>query len=229
MIEENNPFKKATVGLPLIIGSSTINHGARVNLAMNCSEYCFMDYIYRCVKKNRIINITETFRQTGFTQEQQETLLHHLIAKGFILPIDDEIPRLTTKWESAFADLDREFEELFWKKDDKVVWTGSSKKRANSFYYNLRKKYSREFLIDQRNEYLRYLEAERKTGFPRRIMAAERWLNPINEYYDVDWKLLANEREAEFNKNKEKAESSTKKENLTLEQRKQQYEQDSNQ
>jgi hypothetical protein len=58
-----------------------------------------------------------------------------------------------------------------------------------SFYEKVRKEYSLEFIEQQRDAYHDYLIMEKKRGFNRAVMAAERWLNPANEYYLTDWKL----------------------------------------
>lgn len=215
------------VEMPKIFGSTTINHAARTDLGLNCSEYVMMDYIYRCVKKKKIVDLKETFVNTGFTAEQQRTLLHHLIEKGFVMPKNVSPPEITGKWETAFADIEVEFAELFWKYKGKTFWTGS-KKQSYKKYYLLRKKYSRDFLIAQRDNYARYLELEKENDFDRRVMMAERWLLPANEYYLVDWKEMGDEVEKKllakgWKKPAEKTQT------VTSKSRKEAYEQDSNQ
>jgi hypothetical protein len=64
-------------------------------------------------------------------------------------------------------------------------------------------------------------------------MMAERWLNPINEYYMTDWKTMAEEIQKKITSGHIKLEKNTqpmtKTEVVTAEQRKKEYEQDSNQ
>lgn len=222
---------------PTIFGSTTINHAARILLKMNASEYVLMDYIYRCVQKKKEMEVTETYRQTGFTTDQQEILLRSLVMKGFIWPDQVSPPRITSKWESAFADLKAEFDNLFWKKADeegkmKVFWPGSNKK-SFVFYHTIRKQYSREFLIEQRDEYARFLEMQSKNGFDQATMMAERWLNPRNENYLTDWKQMADDVEKKtIEKEKRQKlgrETTAKSETIISAERKKQYEQDSNQ
>lgn len=222
-----NNISDMKVELPRILGSTTINHSARTELGLNCSEYVMMDYIYRCVKKKRAVDLRETFVQTGFTAEQQKTLLTHLIEKGFVVPKNISPPEITGKWESAFADIEREFNELFWKRNGKTFFTGS-KKQSYKSYYALRKKYSREFLISQRDAYARYLDLEREDGFDRRVMMCERWLRPANEYYLVDWKEMGDDVMKKL-KAKGWKEPTEKTQTVTSKDRKQAYEQDSNQ
>lgn len=226
-----NKLESMKVGLPTILGSTIVNHAARIQLRLNASEYILMDYIYRNVQKNRKMDVTETYRQTGFTTEQQGVLLRHLIEKGFIFPENASPPKITSKWETAFTDLEVEFDKLFWRIKGKTFFTGS-KKKSFSFYHKLRKKYSREFLIKQRNHYAEYLEMEHKTGFDRRVMMAERWLNPANENYLIDWKEMADSIKKKIHNGEQRIkkanEKMEKQETVTSKDRKAEYEQDSN-
>ena len=191
-----------------------------------------MDYVERCVRNNRGVDTMETYRQTGFNETEQGQLLVRLVQKGFIIPEDCNPPKITTKWAGAFTDIEKEFEELFWRRNGKVFFTGS-KKAALKFYVALRKKYSREFVLGQKEAYAQYLDMEHKRGFDRAVMMAERWLNPINEYYMSDWKSMAEDIQKKITNGQIKLEKNTqpmtKTEIVTAEQRKQEYEQDSNQ
>lgn len=228
MKEQN--FDDFTTSKPSILGSTTINHAARIKLGLTCSEYVLMNYIYHCVTKKREVDIMETYRQTGFEVSEQEVLLRKLIQKRFIFPENEAVPRLTGKWETAFTDIEMEFENLFWKKDGKVIWTGSKKKSCD-MYIRLRKKYSRDFLLEQKDQYLRLLELENKHGFDRRIMMAERWLNPSNEYYLTDWKSQADQLDKKISEAENRIKKSDQKferKELTNEQRRRGYQEDSN-
>ena len=219
-------FAEMKAGAPKMLGSTTINHAARVELGLNCSEYVLMDYVYRCVKKKREVDILETYLQTGFDRAQQEVLLTHLVEKGFIYPTNVTPPEVTDRWDTAFTDIEREFEELFWRKNNKVFFTGS-KKKSYGYYYKLRKKYSREFMVGQRDAYARYLDLENENGFNRRVMMAERWLLEANEYYLVDWTEMGDAIAKEIKKKKGTPVEKT--ETVTSAERKNQYEQDSDQ
>lgn len=222
-----NNIADMKVELPRILGSTTINHAARTELGLNCSEYVMMDYIYRCVKKKKIVDIKETFVQTGFTAEQQKTLLTHLVEKGFVYPKNVSPPEITDRWDTAFADIEVEFNELFWKRNDKTFFTGS-KKKSYGMYYKTRKKYSREFMISQRDAYARYLELEREDGFDRRVMMCEKFLLPANEYFLVDWEEMGDDVKKRL-KAKGWKEPAEKTETITAKSRKEAYEQDSKQ
>ena len=175
---------------PDITGSTTINHAARVELGLNCSEYVLMSYVFHCAKNNKPLTVMETYQKTGFEEEAQLQVIRGLVQKGFVLFSPNEVPQVTSKWESAFTNIEDEFENLFWKKDGKVVWLGSSRKQSLTFYIKARKKYPKETLIENRNDYIEYLDMEHKRGFNRQIMGCEKYLNEKNEYYLVDWKVL---------------------------------------
>lgn len=176
---------------PDITGSTTINHAARVVLGLNCSEYVLMSYIAHCVKNQKPLESTEVYVKTGFSEEESLAIVRGLVQKGFVMLRDSPIPDITSKWESAFINIEDEFENLFWKKDGKVVWTGSSRKMSLTFYIKARKRYSKDILISNRNDYIEYLEWEHKKGFNRQIMGCEKYLNEKNEYYLVDWKVMS--------------------------------------
>ena len=217
-------IKGKTVKAPKVTGTSIINHGVRTELEMTPSEYILMDYIYKKILKKEEMNFLSTYKATGLMRGTQEQILNNLVAKGFLYPENANPPKATNKWPAAFGNRTEEFEK-FWKIDGVVFWTGS-KKLALKRYENLRKIYSEDKLLMQRNAYARYLRLENQNGFDRRVMAADRWLNPANEYYEVDWTKMGDEIEAKMkNKYAFKAE---KTETLTEEERKKRYEEDSN-
>lgn len=227
-MENKNAFEDMTVSLPEIKGSSTINHNVRVKLGLNCSEYCFMEYIYRMVKKSKPISIAQTYEETGFTEAEQIAMGDALVIKGFLLLEITNPPTITTKFESAFTDIASEFENKFWTKDGRTAWPGS-KVKSLELYRKARLKYPAETLISQRDEYFRYLNCEKEyNGFNRAKMAAERWLLPANSYFLTDWKSQA-DTIYETWKAKQKPVKIAKAEVLTEEDRKAFYEQDSNQ
>jgi hypothetical protein len=216
-------LKEFKVGAPKIKGSTTINHNVRVKLNLNTAEYVLMDYIFNCVDKNKPITTDDTYINTGLIEEEQLAWLNSLVAKGFILPLQTEIPTVTDKWPSAFGNIGREFDEEFWKKDGKVVFPGN-KKKSRSYYSKLRKKYSKDTMIEQRNQYLRLISLEHKKGFDRKVMICERFLGPNEEFLN-DWKTQADELDKSVNKTDEKPK---KTESITAEDRKRAYEQNFN-
>lgn len=178
---------------PSIIGVTTINHAARVELGLNCSEYVMMNYVYYCAKNKIPMTVNDTYRKTGMEEHEQIMVCRTLSQKGFMLVTTDIVPVITSKWETAFTNLDSEFEKLFWTRNGKNIWLGSSRKQSLAFYVKARKDYSREVVISGMTDYLEYLEWERKTGFNRAIMGAEKFLNTKNEYFLVDWKQKTDE------------------------------------
>lgn len=190
------------VGLPEITGMTTINHAARIFLELNCSEYVLMNYIYQCHKNRTPMEVTETYRKTGFKQDEQIAVAWTLQRKGFLIVSSDPIPTITSKWESAFTDLEKEFEEEFWKKDGKSIWLTSSKKASFKFYSDLRKSYPKKIVIEARDKYVEYLEWEHKGGFNRAIMGCEKFLNPKNEFFLADWEGMTNKIKERLNPRK---------------------------
>jgi hypothetical protein len=228
-----NKIKEMKVAMPSILGSTTINHAARIQLMLNASEYVLMDYIYRCIQHKREMEVSETYRQTGFTTEQQQILLRSLVMKGFVFPDQVSPPKITSKWESAFADLKAEFDNLFWRKDGKAFFPNSSNKRSFGFYNTVRKKYPKDFLIKQRNHYDDYLKMQAATGFNQAKMMAERWLNPKNENYLIDWKQLADDIKEKIRNGEERVKQGNEKmekiESVSTKDRRSQYEEDNKQ
>lgn len=196
-MKDKSIFKDFKSEPPKVFGRSTINHEARMELMLNCSEYVFMDWFYREVSKGKEPEILDCYVNTGFTGDQQQRLMKSLITKGFLIPTNDDSPKLTSKWESGFADLDKEFEVYFWKQDGKVCWNGS-KPNALKLYVKLRKNISRDFLLKQRNTYFKYLECEHKLGFQRPKLMCSVFLGP-QERFNEDWKGQLEEAQAKLN------------------------------
>jgi hypothetical protein len=171
---------------PAIIGSTTINHSARVRLGLNCSEYVFMDHLSKKNEKGSQADTLTVYISTGFAIGEMEVLFKSLIAKGFILPKGNDF-ELTMKWEEGFTSIEKEFDNLFWKIEGKVVWTGTRKK-ALEYYIKLRKSYSAEFLMDQRNKYFNFLELQKNLRkFDQQKVMCQVFLNPSNERYMEDY------------------------------------------
>jgi hypothetical protein len=195
----SNILKDFKSEMPKVHGRTTINHEARMQLMINCSEYVFMDWLHRAFQnKMKEPDVIDCYVKTGFTSDQQQRLMKSLIQKGFLSPTDNDSPTMTQKWNSAFADLDKEFDEFFWVKNFKVCWTGS-KPIAKKLYVQLRRNVSREFLMHQRNTYFAYLECEAKLGFARQKMMATVFLGKA-ERYNEDWESQLQECRKRLNK-----------------------------
>lgn len=178
--------------VPAIIGSSTINHAARVKLGLNCSEYCFVDLIARMQDSGKHIYFDDIHAHLGFNRDESNILMKSLMAKSFIVILSgidgrDAEFKLTSKWAEGFANIDKEFDELFWKKDGKVCWTGTRKK-ALEYWVRIRKRHTLDFLISQRNKYFEFLELQKKyRGFDQQKVMCQVFLNPANERYLEDY------------------------------------------
>lgn len=179
-------------GAPRIAGSTTINHEIRVQLQLNCSEYVLLDHLSRKQDKHELADTLSVYIQTGFTEKNQELLFKGLIGKGFIYLEGDNNFTVTDKWYDVFSDIEKEFNQHFWLEMDKkgnrkTAWTGT-KKKALEYYIKLRKKYSCQYLADQRRYYFEYLKLENQRGFDRQRMMGQVFLNPGNERFAEDWK-----------------------------------------
>lgn len=175
---------------PAIIGSTTINHAVRVALLITCSEYVFLDFLKKIEEKQETADVLNIFIHTGFSTNEQEILLKALMQKSLVIietGIDgkDRSFRVSPRWNDAFPNLDKEFEE-FWHDNNGVAWTGT-KKKALEYYVKIRKKYSKEFLLKQRDLYFDFLKLEEKGGFNRQKMMCQVFLNPMNERFNEDY------------------------------------------
>lgn len=180
---------------PAIIGSTTINHEARVRLGLNCSEYCLLDFLYRKQLNKEQSDTTSAYISTGFSESEVIAIFKGLIVKSFIY-ISNGKYELTKKWQEGFANLENEFEEFFWKEKvtdsngkitDKVAWTGT-KKKAIDYYIRLRKQYSKDFLVSQRDRYFEYLRLQKRLrNFDQQRLMCQVFLNPSTERFLEDY------------------------------------------
>ena len=173
---------------PAITGSTTINHAARVALGLNCSEYVLLDYLARRQEKGEGTDTITVYIRTGLHKEAQGQIIGTLMTKGFLLFDSKQgVYEVTSKWMEAFADIEKEFDNRFWKKDGKVDWTGTRKK-ALEYYIKIRKRYSLDFLLKQRDNYCEFLKVQKKLkGFDQQKMMCQVFLNPANERYLEDY------------------------------------------
>jgi hypothetical protein len=179
-----------------VSGSTTINHSARMQLEISCSEYVFIDALHRIKAKGETLSVEAMYLLTGFNAEEQQKLISLAAQKGFLYPLSDirEVTKinLTSKFGDAFGDREKEFDKFFWKdKSGKTAWPGSRKK-ALELYIKVRKEYDREYIMRQRDEYFAYLDVVRKTGFDRQKMMATVFLGP-QERFNEDWKAQYDE------------------------------------
>lgn len=182
---------------PAITGSSTINHAARVKLGLNCSEYCLLDFMSRREESKHEMDSTDVYTHLGFSTIEIQAMLRMLITKGFIRA-DDYKYTMTDKWSNGFADIEKEFDNLFWRKDGKVCWTGTRKK-ALEYWIRIRKKHSMVFLVSQRDKYFEFLELQKKfRGFDQQKVMCQVFLNPANERYLEDYTDYVDQLKAKY-------------------------------
>ena len=221
-------------GPPRITGGSTINHEIRVKLQLTCSEYVLIDHMHRKELKGEMADTLSVYISTGFTEQNQELLIKSLIVKGFVRIEQGQNIKLTSMWEDAFPNLDREF-DLFWfetvpdKKNPtqmirQTAWTGT-KKKALEYWCRLRKKHTFDYLMAQRAAYFEYLELEHKRGFARQRMMCQVFLNPGSERYMEDYEDYAKQLKIKLGLLKEEVKTDMV---LTEEQRKEFYAKDNN-
>lgn len=183
---------------PDIVGSTTLNHSARVKLGLNCSEYVLMDHISRKNDSGSVVDTLTVYIATGFGFEETKRLLSSLIVKGFLIPKNGDDFDVTFKWHDGFANIDKEFEFKFWTKDGKVQWTGT-KKKALEYYVKVRKQYSVDFLVKQRDDYFKFLELQLKyRNFDQQRVMCQVFLNPANERFLENYESYVQQLEEKY-------------------------------
>jgi hypothetical protein len=183
---------------PSVRGVSTINHALRLSLGLNCSEYVLADCIYDKMSRGLEVSLTTVHRKIGFSADEVKHTYLKLLDKGIVIgDFGNKTIEFTQKYIAYFQDIEKEFEE-FWtiihgvgEVSRRNAWPGS-KPKALQEYIRVRKVESKEYLLEQRDQYFRYLEWEQKRGFNRQKMMAVAFLN-TDERYKEDWKSQADE------------------------------------
>ena len=171
--------------LPKIHGISKINHHLRLQLGLNCSEYVLAELMFELVQKKEEVMASTIYRRVGFAQGEQLHYLNSLIQKGIVLPTESKNPIFTDKWRDVFITKEEEFTE-FWTINGKVCWPGS-KPKAMQLYTQIRRMYSKEYILEQRDAYFKYLELVNKHQFDRSKMMATVFLGSQERIHE-DWK-----------------------------------------
>ena len=196
-------FKDIKGTPPKVTGTTVINHELRLKLGLGPASYIMMEHVYNCAKNNKPLEVTDTYIKTGFSGSEQSQLILILIQQGFVFPVETTVPQITDKWESAFPDFEKEFHH-FWTEElepgsnkRKNAWKGAPKPSLDK-YKAIRKKYSAEFLLNQRNDYFEFLRLQKKyRNFDRARMGCLVFLGP-KEAYIEDWKSYIDELKEEF-------------------------------
>jgi hypothetical protein len=126
----------------------------------------------------------------GFKADEVSTIMQSLIQKGFLIETEDKI-QVTDKWRGKIKQYEKEF-ETFWVETTpegkiRTAWAGS-KPEAQKLFVKLRKTYSFEYLMGQRNDYFKYLEYQQKIRkFDQQRMMCTVFLNPAKERFAEKW------------------------------------------
>lgn len=210
--EELEDFKVET---PMIRGVTTINHRARVELGLNCSEFVLMNFIVAIVEAKKKYDWIQCYRMTGFTKDQQGAVAQGLIKKGFIFPEQGDPPKLTDKWYSAFTDLEKEF-NFFWKDiQGRNAWPGSKPKAMDLFIKRRKEGVPLDLLIRQKNIYFDLLRYCELNNFGRQKMMATVFLGEQRRW-EEEWDVQLKIEMDKYNKNKQRQEDSKDIEPITL-------------
>ena len=187
---------------PRIDGVSVINHAIRVKMGLGPMEFVLMDAFVWLKERKKLATNVSVYIRTGLVPGEQDMALEMLVMKGFVYPNAeaDGSPSLSDKWASFFTSIKDEFPE-FWVKDEKNCWPGS-KTKALELYLNVRRKVSKEFLIEKRDKYFEFLDLVNKGGFDRSKMMATVFLGKQARYTE-EWGDYVDELKAKIKKDED--------------------------
>lgn len=212
MDKEKGIFNDFISDQPKITGSTTINHAVRVKLGITADEYCFMMYLEERKNKSREFDLSHCFSIIGYNANMAKLMYHGLVQHGFLgLFKPGEVPKLTERWGQAF-NVDFEFNQ-FWTVNlpdgkKRTAWPGS-KEATRKLFDKVRKQYSLEYILRQRDHYFKFLILTKKyRNFDRMKMGGPVWLGP-DKHYETDWKSEWEELEEKYNPKKPMAEAVT--------------------
>lgn len=185
-----------------INGETVIDHKKRVKWLLSCAEYVMIDYLVKLTINEKKFDPIDCFYKTGLNKHIQGSLIESLKESKFIesdLSVNKDFVKNFLNSENSLESdfLDFWFMEIDIKgnKSKKSVWPGA-KPDAFKKYRLARVKESHTRLIEARNCYFEYLayinnkavQTGGKQGFMRSKMNASKFLNPVNEHYNEDWK-----------------------------------------
>jgi hypothetical protein len=176
-------IKNVELTTKYITGKTTINHRVATELKISLDQYCLLELIEKCEARREHFTMDLCYKRLGFQSGKVLKELTDLRILGFVEKRANNTPKVTLLWRNAFELNPNEF-EIFWNKDGKCCWPGSSKKDAFSKYTAARKLYSAEYLLSQRNNYLNYLLVTN-----RYIMGCSVFLGLEKENFNIDWKI----------------------------------------
>lgn len=200
----------------IVKGKTTIDHNHRVRLGISSDGYVLLDYLS---EKKGLYPVADFYQglyeRTGINSIDGYNLLNKLLGKNLIIIVDEKIyaSEKFTKWTNQ--DYDKLFDK-FWDLSDISTmkktrnWPGS-KQFALIKFIKVLKSETFEYIMQQRNLYVRYLEDPEREF--QRMMVATRWLNPDKKEYA-----------AEYHKFLDIDIEETKPESITIDKLREQYE-----
>lgn len=180
-------------------GRSLILHRQRIQLGLSMEEYALMAFIETRKAKNLPVSYDKIEKYLGIDPIHAKELLIMLKQKELIR--NEKGIVITDKWFSVFEISEKEFED-FWNINSKPCWPGS-RKESLKMYIKARKLFDKDFLLQQRNAYFKFLQ-EPENEY-RSKMSCSTFLNPENEKFNQNWtkEVTTSEQKAEkINKEK---------------------------
>ena len=170
-----------------VSGITEIIHSARVKGGLSMEEYAILDLLTK--KGNKKYGWEIFYRKLGMSADDASAIIKKLRQKGYI-GVSGGTAKVLPLFNQLFESTEAEFEEFWTIVEDKklkAAW-GGSKPEAKKHYTTLRRKYSAEYLLSQRNDYFRYLEYEKTHNkFNRAKMGGPVFLNPDKERFKEEW------------------------------------------
>ncbi len=170
-----------------VYGVSVINHYIRLKAGITIAEYVLIEAIEKLNNKRpEGFYMADVYRYTGLSEEQIRTLVGSLTEKNFLVKQNDKPPMIAEKWIRLFDVEDFEFER-FWApmtiEERTIRWTGS-KEDAKLKYTKVRKEYSYDYLLHQKELYFKVVI---NAKFDRQVMGASVFLNMKTKRFTEDF------------------------------------------
>lgn len=174
-------------------GENIIVHSARMKLELNCTDFCVFDTILQRKLKGKETSYFDIENYTGLEPIQIQCCINIMVKKNLVVIKDNQFYLNKKLVDDAYSekenDLEKEF-NIFWKtiKDDEEIncWPGPRQASLEKFK-EARKKYSFDFILNQKKNYFKLLEHETW----RKPMQATKFLNvktgQIEEDFVSQW------------------------------------------
>jgi len=197
-------------------GKNIIEHSVRIKLGLTCDEYCVFDTILSRKKRNKTTKFADIENFSGLSPEIINLSILKMSQMLLLKINNNEFFLNKTMIDEAFKPLDDKLEdefEKFWKieKDGKLTncWAGPRTAALIKFKV-ARKKFSFEFIMQQRSDYFKLLEHQTY----RQVMQATKFLNIKTGQIEEDFKSQWPDHFKEQSKTETKILTKTEKDNL---------------